>query len=346
MNERENFLRALEFRTPQWIPITVSILPAAWMKYRESLEDIVLSHPKIFGSYAKGKKNFDECPIRYRKGYHKDNWGCLWHTVQHGLLGRIVEHPLADWGSFKTYKPPDYLTKSEIGDQDWNETETDIRKKKANGVLTSGSGGELFTRLYFLRGFENLMFDIATDNPNLTALIDMLTEYEVGLVSEWLKLGVDIVGFHTDIGAQNSLMISPEKFRRYLKPMFKRIFTICREAGAHVSLSSDGRLLEIIDDLIECGVSLHDPQVRPNTIEGISEKYNGRLCAKVDLDQQKILPFGTTEEVDSHLKEVVEKLNSPAGGLMIYAEIQQIYPLANIEALFQALEKYCLTGMD
>ena len=30
----------------------------------------------------------------------------------------------------------------------------------------------------------------------------------------------------------------------------------------------------------------------------------------------------------------------------VYREIQQIYPLANIEALFQALEKYCLAGMD
>ena len=58
MNARENYLRAIEFRNPQWIPATASILPAAWMKYREDLERIVLCHPKIFGHYEKGNPCF------------------------------------------------------------------------------------------------------------------------------------------------------------------------------------------------------------------------------------------------------------------------------------------------
>lgn len=109
-------------------------------------------------------------------------------------------------------------------------------------------------------------------------------------------------------------------------------------------LSSDGCLLEIIDDLVECGVSVHDPQFRANTLEGISRAYKGKLCAKVDLDQQEILPFGSPRGIDKHIREIVERLNSPKGGLMIYAEIQQIYPLKNVEAMFEALEKYCLGG--
>lgn len=89
---------------------------------------------------------------------------------------------------------------------------------------------------------------------------------------------------------------------------------------------------------------MHDPQFRANTLEGIFKAYKGKLCAQVDLDQQKILPFGTPKEIDKHVREVVEKLNSPEGGLMIYAEIQQTYPLRNIEAIFEALEKYCLVN--
>jgi len=234
-NERENYLRAIEFRKPEWIPVKAYILPAAWKKYREDLEEIVLRHPKIFGAYKKGERIFDECPPGYRKGYYWDNWRCLWHNLEEGIVGQVVEHPLSDWKSLNTYKPPDPLKEDDyFEDQDWDEIKRSIEKRKKKGLLTWGNGGELFTRLWYLRGFENLMVDIATDDPHLPNLIEMLTDYEMKLVNKWLKVGVDIIGFHSDIGTQRSLMISPAKFHKYIKPMFKRIFMTCRKAGTHV----------------------------------------------------------------------------------------------------------------
>ena len=76
------------------------------------------------------------------------------------------------------------------------------------------------------------MIDFATDAPELSRLIEMLLHYEMRLVKKWLEIGVDIVYFHSDIGTQSGLMISPAKFRRYIKPMFKELFTLCRKAGA------------------------------------------------------------------------------------------------------------------
>ncbi len=346
MTERENYLRAIEFGSPQWIPITVSILSAAWIEYREDLEKIVLGHPKIFRGYKKGNKNFDESPVGCRKGYYRDKWRCLWYNTRDGMLGQVVGNPLSNWKLLDTYKPPNPLKKASfyLEDQNWDAVKRSIEEKEKKGLLTEGWGEELFTRLYYLRGFENLMMDIATDDPHLPELIGMLTNYELKLIDKWLEIGVDIIGFHTDIGAQNSLMISPTKFRRYIKPMFKKIFMRCRKAGTHVFLSSDGCLLDIIDDLVGCGVSLHDPQFRANTLEGIFKTYKGKLCAQVDLDQQRILPFGSPREIDRHIREIVKRLNSREGGLMIYAEIQPTYPLKNIEAIFEALEKYCLAN--
>lgn len=156
MNERENYLRAIEFRNPQWIPVeNVAILPDAWKKYRQDLEKIVLSHPKIFPSYEKGTKNFDEFPFHYRKGYRWDNWGCLWHSPEDGNIGQVVEHPLSDWKFLDTYRPPGPLKKSDnFGERDWDEVKRSIEEQKKKGLLTQGSGGELFTRLYYLRGGE------------------------------------------------------------------------------------------------------------------------------------------------------------------------------------------------
>ncbi len=100
--------------------------------------------------------------------------------------------------------------------------------------------------------------------------------------------------------------------------------------------------MQLIDDLLECGISLHDPQYRVHTFDDLARTYGGRLCAMVDLDQQQILPFGTPRDVANHVAEVVDTLNRPEGGLMFFAEMQPTYPLENIAALCEALEEHCL----
>jgi len=343
MSHRENWLRAIEFRGPEWIPCGVGFAPITWKKHGPRLEEVMLAHPKLFPGHRAGTACFyDEMPVVYRQGEDfRDNWGCVWRNIQEGLEGMVVEHPLADWDALDTYSPPDVATKTERGDMDWEQARKNTEAARAAGHLTGGNGERLFDRLYFLRGFENLMMDFATDDPRLPKLIDMLTEYELSLVGRWLDIGVDVMGFHTDIGTQNALMISPEKFRRYVKPMFMTLFQRCRQAGTHVALSSDGHLLEIVDDLIECGVSMHDPQLRANTLEGIAKHYKGRMCVTVDLDRQSF-PFATPAELRDQIARVVDAMWSPEGGLMLSAGVWGAdVPLANIEAICAAVEEFC-----
>ncbi len=341
---RDNYLKALEYRYPEWVPCGVNFLPGVWKKYREKLEAILVKHPLIFGQYEKGNRGFDEMPPVYSPGFFTDNWGCVWHTVKEGLEGQVVGHPLADWKAFENYQPPDPLLKwerGERGEEYWGEIKKAFAERRKKGLLTVGNGERLFDRLYFLRGFKNLMRDIVTDEPNLLRLINMLLDYEMRLVKKWLEIGVDVISFHTDIGTQNGLMISPVKFRKHFKPMFKRLFSTCRNAGVHVYLSSDGCLLDIVDDLIECGVSVHDPQLRANTLDGIASVYKGRLCIDLDLDRQT-LPFSSPKHVRRMVEESVEKLYLPEGGLMIKGEVGPDVPLENIEALCQAMEEFCI----
>ena len=346
MTERENWLRALEFRNPQWIPCGVGFSPITWHHLREDLEAIVLRHPRLFREFQPGSVDYDAFPPVYRAGeYFRDNWGCVWYNTVSGIEGVVVESPLADWDALATYRPPDPRLKEERGDRDWDAVRKDIAEKRANGRPVWVDGERLFDRLYFLRGYENLMIDIATDDPHLPGLIDMLLQYELELIDMWLALDVDVIGFHTDIGTQNALMINPEKFRQYIKPLYKELFTKCRNAGVHVYLSSDGCLLDIVDDLIECGVSAHDPQVRANTLEGIESAYKRKLCANVDLDRQ-MFAFCTPEDIWNQVREVVERMGAPEGGLMVSGSISDAtLPLENVEALCEALETYCLKGV-
>jgi hypothetical protein len=344
MDARENWLRAVELRYPQWIPCRVIFSPLIWRVYREDLEKIVLAHPRLFPDYSRENADFyEEMPAVYRQGeYYRDNWGCLWYNVQEGLEGQVVEHPLADWRALDTYRLPDPLRQTERGVRDWEEIKRTVEERRKRGLLIMGDGERLFDRLYFLRGFENLMMDFVHEPPQLTRLIGMLEEYEMRLINQWLEIGVDVIGFHTDIGAQDRLMISPASFRKHIKPMFMRLFQTCRRAGVHVYLSSDGRLLEIVDDLVECGVSVHDPQLRANTLEGIVRAYKGKLCADVDLDRQGF-PFMTPTELREQIKQVVDAMAMPEGGLMLLAAVYggAEIPLRNIAAICEAMEDYC-----
>ena len=343
MTDKDNWLRVVEFRYPERIPCGLKLAPIVWNAHREKLEDLALRHPALFPGFQKGSVSFDDFADGYRQGeYYRDNWGCLWYNTIGGIEGQVVEHPIADWDALDSYEFPDPMTKIERGDINWDDVRKAVAQQKEQGALTIGNGERLFDRLYFLRGFENLMMDFATDDPHLQILIDRLVEHELAIVKQYLEMGVDLMSFHTDIGTQKALMISPAHFRKYIKPMYERIFRPVRDAGAHVYLSSDGCLLEIVDDLIECGVSVHDPQLRANTLDGIEKAYKGKLCANVDLDRQ-MWAFCKPEEIHAQVKEVVDRMYMPEGGLMVSTSVwDNNTTLENIEALCEALEQHVM----
>ena len=88
MTNEENYLRTIEFREPEWIQCTVSLMPATWARYREELEDIVIRHPIIFGLYKKGSRDFSNFSTSYTEGTYTDAWGCRWANIRSGLDGQ------------------------------------------------------------------------------------------------------------------------------------------------------------------------------------------------------------------------------------------------------------------
>ncbi|MGA2973729.1 MAG: uroporphyrinogen decarboxylase family protein [Spirochaetia bacterium] len=343
MNHRENYIRAATFHSPQWIPCSMAFSPLTLTNHRGELSRLMRDHPRIFPEYDPDTFDyFDEMPAVYRKGeMFTDNWGCVWANAIEGLEGQVVGHPLADWKALAAWRPPDPMKKSERADRDWGKIRAEIEERKAKMLLTSGDAERLFDRLYFLRGFENLMMDVVEEPPELHTLIDMLAEHEHKVVDQWIGIGVDMITFHTDIGTQKGLMISPKSFRKLLKPMFCSLFRKIREAGSIVLLSSDGRIVEIIDDLVECGLNIHDPQLRANGIKDIVKAYKGKLCVNLDLDRQSF-PFLAPDQLRDQVKSCVDAMYDPKGGLMVLASIYGEVPLRNIEALCGAFEDFCL----
>ncbi|MBM7582870.1 hypothetical protein JOD02_001739 [Caldicoprobacter guelmensis] len=312
----KNFMKAMKFQHPDRIPVRVSLLPATWMKYREELEDIVLRHPLLFGKYKKGSYDYNRKPKTYNQGQHVDAWGCVWTNIHDGMEAIVTYHPVP--------------------------TREAVRSLKAPDIDMGMPHGFMYLRLVDLRGFEELMLDFAEEPPELQMLIDIVLEYNMRQLEILLKNNDDqVLYFGDDLGMQNSLPISPEKWRKYLKPCYYRIYQRCHEAGRYVYMHSDGCIYPIIPDLIECGVNVINPQVRANGIDNLVKVCKGKVCVDADLDRQ-MFPFCTPGDIDEHVREVVEKLGSPEGGLMLVAECGPDVPLENIEAICTSLEKYSL----
>jgi hypothetical protein len=187
-----------------------------------------------------------------------------------------------------------------------------------------------------------MMMDFAEEPPELQMLIDIVLEYNrrqidkiIGESSRTPRL----IYFGDDLGLQNALPISPEKWRQYLKPCFSDIFGRCRAVGWWVYMHTDGHIHEIIPDLVDAGINIVNPQIRANGLDNIVKVCKGKVCVDLDLDRQ-LFPFCTPADLDDHVREAVMKLGAPEGGLWLTAECGPDVPLENIEALCVAFEKY------
>jgi hypothetical protein len=342
MTDRENYLKAVTFKGPERIPCEMGFGPMNLRRHRADLDRLMRDHPRIFPAYDPATFDFfDEMPPVYRQGErYRDNWDCVWYNIQEGFEGQVVGHPLADWNALETWRPPDPSTLSERGTRDWSATRRDVEALKEKGKLTFGWGERLFDRLYFLRGFDALMMDFAEEPPELDRLIGILTEHELALIAEHAKIGFDVIGFHTDIGTQQSTMISPAAFRTHVKSMFRTLFAAVRDAGSLVYLSSDGNITGIVDDLVECGLHAHDPQLRATTLEGLVKAYKGKLFANVDLDRQGF-SFMSPGEIHDQIRQVIDAMYDPRGGFGLAASIWGEVPMRTIEEICACFEEWC-----
>ena len=342
--EEVNWLKAMQFDRPWWTPASADVLPALWIKYREEFETLVLSHPRLFRGYKKGSRDFDFIPEPfYKAGNITTSWGCTWENYTRGMVGQVVEHPLADWSAMEDWTPPDPLKDDLFGPRDWDQVKKEIDQARNEHRTVWGGGlphNMLFLLLTDLRGFENVMIDMATDEPNLHTLIGIIQRHNVAVIRKYLQLGVDLMSFGEDQGMQAALPMSPEMWRKFIKPTFEAMFGPCRDAGVPIRMHTDGHILEIIPDLIQVGVRLLNPQFRANGLRGLVDVARGKVAMSLDLDRQ-LFPFATPSQIEEHVGQAHEALVLPEGGLMLQAEVSPDFTLETMDAIFTALEKVC-----
>jgi hypothetical protein len=345
MTERENLLRTIRFETPEYIPIKFSINDSCWNHYDQNeLFDLMESHPRLFPDFKRpvGKYQPKYLVNALADTPYKDPWQCVWETSEDGITGSVHHHPLESWDSFADYQAPDPLKTDGTYPIDWEELGKQIKTAKAAGQFTQGGlpHGHTFLRLQDIRGYENFLFDLCDEEPNVFKLIEMVEEFNYAYISKWLELEPDMIIYPEDLGMQVGPMLSPEQFKKYIKPSYQRLMQLARDKNIIVHMHSDGDIRSLVDDLIDGGVEVINLQDLVNGIDWIAEKFSGKVCVDLDIDRQNITFSGTPAQIDGLIREEVEKIGSKRGGLMLLYGLFPGIPLENVAALMDALERY------
>ncbi len=344
MTKHENFLRAVRFERPDYIPMTFHINSACWHHYdQNALQDLMEAHSFLFPDFRRQEKVIPHYGLDQRKDEpYTDPWGCVWATTDNGITGSVHGHPLENWSKFNEYQAPDPDQTDGTFAIDWQNIQARVKQQNNNGELVCGGlpHGHTFLRLQDMRGYENLTFDMTDEEPNLMALIEMVKNFNHQYVIRWLELKPDMMSYPEDLGMQVGPMLSPDNFRKYIKPVYQRLMQPARDQGCIVHMHSDGDIRTLVHDLIDGGVEVINLQDLVNGIDWIADKFAGRTCIDLDIDRQKITARGTPEQIDDLIREEVQKLGRKDGGLMMVYGLYPGVPIENIRALMDAMEKY------
>ena len=301
MTSRERVTKAIHFDYPDHPPVSHAILPSALLHYGDALRDILSEVHEDFGWDYLPDLPVEKFPPYYKKGRNRDGFGVLWESSEDGEYGLPVEKPLSDWSKHESFvwpdfevKPPSYRLYS------GHMVGKDPRWYSRGGWIT------FFETMQELRGFEELLMDILTEEKAAFTLRDELLAFNLRLVDKFLALDYDGIHFADDWGTQTALMINPELWRSFFRPCYKVMFEKVLAAGRDVHFHSDGYIIDIIPDLIDLGVSVINCQTNCMGNDVIGRRFRGQVCFRTDIDRQMVMTFGTPAEVKAHIRSLFQ----------------------------------------
>lgn len=191
---------------------------------------------------------------------------------------------------------------------------------------------------------QTFSFVLFEDPSLIIEMCDAFVEWVIESAKEVIKVGgIDAFIIADDWGASNSLLISPKHLRKYFIKPFGDIVRGIKEMGYPVIMHNDGNLWEVLDELVDTGINGYNPVEKAATmdLEIIKKRYKGRLCPIGNVDNKKVMVFGTPKEVEAETLECLE-IGAPGGGYIISTDhsFHDDIPEENVWAYINTAKKY------
>jgi len=214
--------------------------------------------------------------------------------------------------------------------------------------IVSGVGG-IFTRTWMLLGFDRFCYSLV-DNPELVArTFARIGAIQCAVLRKVVQMDkVFAIWYGDDLAYTEGLMVSPEVYRKHLFPWMEELASIAHGAGMPFIVHSDGRLWEVIPDLIALGVNaLHPIEPKAMDINEVKARYGDRLALFGNLDLGSTLVRGTPDEVRAEVRQRIREL-APGGGYAVGSSnsVTRYVPVENFNAMREATFEYGVYPID
>jgi uroporphyrinogen decarboxylase len=221
----------------------------------------------------------------------------------------------------------------------------EISAIKARGLAAwGGTGFSTFDYSWLLRGYQTFLMDMLTDPEMTAAIMDRVVSILRATIRQYVRAGVDIVIWGEDVGMQDSMLIGPQVWRKWVKPRFASMIAAAKQENPDVVIwyHSCGYIEPIIPDLIEIGVEVLNP-VQPEVMDParIKSLYGDRLAFWGTVSVQRTMPFGSPDDVRAEVKQRIETVGRGGGFVVAPAHVlEPEVPWENVLAFVQAARDY------
>lgn len=277
-----------------------------------------------------------------------DHWGVPWRKQKDSYYYDIAEfiHSEISVDDINNIKWPAILTDESV--EEMREKAAKLHEQTGKSIFTDVLGAGIFEGAWYMRGFEKFMMDMALDEKFTRSYLDKILEIQIEAYERLLDaIGMYIEGvlITDDLAMQDSLLMSPEMYRKTIKPYHKQLIEFIQSKGVVVIYHTCGAIYPLLDDLLETGVKvIHPVQLSAKGMDArkLKKEFGDRLVFwGGGCNTQKTLQFGTPEEVIDEVKERID-IFAPGGGFVFAPEhcIQPGTPPENIIAMFEAVKEF------
>ena len=230
---------------------------------------------------------------------------------------------------------------------DWDTSGMRAQCEAWRGYPILGGCYEPFYLYCRLRGMEQALEDLVANPAIAEAIMERIFHIHYSVIQRTLDdlPGlIDIIYVAEDLGTQESLLMSPRLFRKFLKPYMVRMAEMAHAHGVKVFHHDDGAMRPMIPDLLEVGIDILNPiqwRCRGMEREGLARDFGSRLVFHGAVDNQHTLPFGTAEDVRREVAENIRIFSSGKGYIVAPCHnLQANTPTANVLALYEAVQEH------
>jgi uroporphyrinogen decarboxylase len=207
--------------------------------------------------------------------------------------------------------------------------------------LVSGVGG-IFTRTWMLLGFERFCLALSEEPELIAEIFERIGAIQCEVLRRVMKQDrLVAIWYGDDLAYTESLMVSPRTYRQYLFPWMKKLADMAHEADMPFIFHSDGKVWDVIPDLIAAGVNaLHPIEPKAMDINQVKARFGDKLALIGNIDMN-LLSLGTPEQVRDQVRQRIKDL-APGGGYAVGANpgIPYYVRPENYEAMRKAVFEF------